>query len=295
MRRTGLFGAVMAAVVAGSAAMVAHGAGQKEQGGFISPDTPVRGHPDLTYADLVRSAVPDLATNTADGTLQGHLAKTFRHVAGHDYEGDQPDPVTLNLVEDQRIVVGGRRRIAILAELGPDPDRAYDTALLMLFDDSPRPKLLDAVDVGVDKDTSLSEHPILKLGPGDDALVTYSEHFNSNQTYANWLIVMARGDRLTLVDQFFALQEGFCGWRSEQDPTFSTRPDKGRPYWRIDVAVRDVITHEKEDCGDEKQPKAHVRVWRDAYRWNAAVGRYESSGALKRLDKINFDRVNAPD
>jgi hypothetical protein len=49
----------------------------------------VPGHPGVTYLDLLRQAIPDLAMNAADKQVEGHL-KSLRHIWGKQAEGDPP-------------------------------------------------------------------------------------------------------------------------------------------------------------------------------------------------------------
>ena len=83
----------------------------------------VPGHPGLTYADLIRQAVPDLAP-TADGRrFEGHFRAPPRPLAGEDFRGEPSQPAVLGFIEDKRILVGGRKRIALLADLGGKESR----------------------------------------------------------------------------------------------------------------------------------------------------------------------------
>ena len=255
-------------------------------------DAVVPGHPGVTYLALLRHLVPDLARTDPQAAgpaqIEGHLAKPLSHVAGADNGGDAPDPVVLGTVEMQRIKVGGRPRLLILADLGHSDDRVAGTSVLALFDDAPVPRLLDAVDVGMDRDTGFSERERLTLGPGDDAVVVYSEHFNSLQTYGFHTVVFARRDRLAMVAQVFTLSSRMCGWQRTEDPTFTVRPDPGRPYGQVSVAIRVAVTREPdEDCG-QPVPRASARTWRGAWRWDGRRGRWAGgSAALDRLDKQN--------
>lgn len=259
------------------------------------PDVPevrdaVPGHPGVTYLDLLRQAIPGLAENPADKNIEGHLAR-LRHLAGPKFAGDPPDPVTMDLVEDVRFKAGGRPRIAILADLGQAQDSTRGTAMLAIFDDAPKPKLLDAADVALDMNTSLDRVAKLALAPGDDALVTYSEHFNSNQAYGARLLAFLRGDKLRLIGVRTTFNDRACGFDRKEDPTFMARPDPGAPYARIDVVVAERLTRTGEDCGDQQVPRAYARTWRGGWRWNAAKARYEAIGGdLDRLDKLNEAR-----
>jgi hypothetical protein len=249
----------------------------------------VPGHPGVTYLDLIRQAAPGLATNRSTQQVEGHLAALPRHLAGKDFEGDPPDPLVLGLIEDQRIKEGGKPRIALLADFGPDTDRVQSATVLMLFDDAPRPKLLDAVDVGLDKESGFNEPAKLALGPGDDALVTYSEHFNSDQTYSGRLLVLVRHDRFRLIDRIFTLADRACGWDRTERPAFSVRP--GQPYGEIDVVVTEALKRSGETCGDDKIPKAYRRRWETVYRWNAGKGAFVAGpDGLSRLGALDEKR-----
>jgi hypothetical protein len=161
----------------------------------------------------------------------------------------------------------------------------------MLFDDAPRPKLLDVVDVGVDKNTGFDERPLIGMAPGDDALVTYSEHSNSNQSYMARLLILVRGDRFQLIDELSLFSDDGCGWRREEVPAFATKPARGSPYRELDVTVMETLKHPDEDCGDDKIPRAYSHIWRGAWRWDAHKGAFtERLHQLDRLDKLNEGR-----
>ena len=201
----------------------------------VHADDEIAGHPGLTYLNLINREVQDLAPSHGDsGELQGHLPNPPpRHIGGKTYEGETPDPVTLGFIEDQRIVAGGKRRMVILADLGPDPDSVQSKTLLLLFDDGPNPQLLDAVDVGLDKDTEFDEHtPKLSLGPDDDALITISEHSDADITFDGRNLLFVRHDRFEPIATFFVTNYQSCGWKQLETPSFAVHPDPGRPFRR---------------------------------------------------------------
>ncbi len=248
----------------------------------------VPGHGAVTYRDLLKQAVPDLAGNAEDKQVEGHLAKPLRHIAGGQNGGDPPDPIVIGLVEAVRIQAGGRPRLAILADLGHAEDSVAGVSMLALFDDAPTPHLLDAVDVAMDKDTSFSEHERLRLGTGHEALITYSEHFNTSQTYGFHTLVLVRHDRLALLEQVFTLSSRECGWQRTEDPTFTVRPDPHSPYGQLEVAVRVALTLDKTEGCDTPAPRPYVRTYRATYRWDARRQEFVTpSTQLKQLWKIN--------
>jgi hypothetical protein len=274
MRRVALLaGALLAMAAVGGRAGVVH------------PQDAVAGHPGVTYLDLARQLAPSLAMHDADHAIEGQFAHPPRHLAGKGYEGPPPDPLVLGFMEDERIVVGGKRRIVVLADFGHDPDRVQSATLLLLFDDAPTPKLLDTADVSIDQDTEFSDPAVLRLGPGDEGLVAYSEHDDADLTMGGYLLVSVAGDRLRMIDLFPVTSARLCGWEIIETPKFSSAPDPGHTLRRLDVAVSAVVTRSGDDaCGPVHMPRPQTRVFRASYHWNAARRRYQGdSSAFRRL------------
>jgi len=271
------------------AALLAAAAAARASPDLIDPTDAVPGHAGVTYLDLVREAVPDLAYNDADKAWEGHMAHPLRHAGGDSYHDDPPDPVTLTFIFDERIHVGGKPRIVLSIDLGYPEDTVESYTMLALYDDTlATPKLLDAVDIGLDKDTSFDEHAILPLGPGDDAIATYSEHFNSNQTYSGRLLLFPYRDHFQTIANLFTLSERMCGYEHDEIPAFTTRAVHGSPYREILLTVADTLTRNDEDCGDDHPPRPFHHAWHATYRWNAAKGRYVGDErGLAPLDKEN--------
>jgi hypothetical protein len=256
----------------------------------VSLADPVPGHAGMTYLDLLRQAAPDLRESDRDA--QGHLAAPLRHLAVKDFGGDLPDPVTVSQLEAVRIEVGGRPRLVVMADLGPSETSVQSNTLLALFDDAPKPRLLDVAAVGLDRLTSFGTPEKLRIGPGDEALITYSEHFNTSETYAGQLVIFVLNGRLTRLLQLFNLSDRECGWERTEAPSFASRPDPGRRYWRVEVTVREVMKVDRSaGCGEERMPRPYVRSWRATYRWDGARRRYVTvSTTLNRLDRLHRAR-----
>jgi hypothetical protein len=252
-------------------------------------------HPGLTYANLVRQAVPDLRLNTDGHQVEGHFKVPPRHLAGEAFQGEPSEPAVLGSIEDKRILVGGRKRIALLADLGGKEDRIEDLALLMLFDDEgATPKLLDAADVGIDRDTAFADQAVLPLGPGDSALVTWSEHVAADLTMGGYMIVSPVGDRLAMVARLPLTSEALCSWRAIETARFATASDPGRPLRRIEATVTVYISRTGQDgCNDERQPAAATHVFHATWRWNPQSRRFEPAastlGGLEALNKQLFE------
>jgi len=282
-------------VLGGVLATLAAAPAIADQGSLKAAGDTVPGHPGLTYADLVRQVAPDLRLNADDHQVEGHFKMPPRHLAGDVFQGEPSEPAVLGFIEDKRIQVGGKKRIALLADLGSKEGRIESFALLMLFDEEGgTPKLLDAADVGIDKDTGFADQAVLPLGPGDSALVTWSEHGAAGITMGGYMIVSPVGDRLAMVAQLPLTSESLCSWKAIETARFATAPDPGRPLHQIEATVTVRIDHTGEDgCNDERQPAAATHLFHAAWRWNPDSHRFEPAastlGGLEALNKQLFE------
>src|SRR5262249_31801773 len=163
-----------------------------------------------------------------------------------------------------------KKRIALLADLGGKEGRIEGLALLMLFDDEGRtPKLLDAADVGIDKDTGFADQAVLPLGPGDSALVTWSEHDDADLTMGGYQIVSPVGDYLAMVARLPLTSARLCSWTAIETARFATIPDPAGPLYRIETTATVRVDHTgQEGCNDERHPAAATHVFRATWRWN---------------------------
>ena len=271
------------------AALLAAGPAAAETGRLNSPGDFVTGHPGMDYLALVQIALPSVVLSPDTHMMQGHLpTPPPRHIAGHDYEGDPPDPVTLGNIEDERILVGGKPRIALLVDLGPDPDRVQGTMLLILMTDEPTPKVLDMADVAIDKDTVFAEQAVLKLGPGDDALVTWSEHDDADLTMGGYVLISTVGDHLALIGRIPLQSERLCAWSNIERVRFSTAPDPTGPYAQVVASIHADFKRSKDACGENGIPKVHAQTFRATWSWDPKSQTFlPTSDGLKQLGAFN--------
>ncbi|AZO10001.1 MULTISPECIES: hypothetical protein [unclassified Mesorhizobium] len=245
---------------------------------FPEPGAAIPGHPDVTYLDLAKMIVPD----------GGSQPVQIRHITGGD-EGGSPPPAAMPAAAVLTIWAGGKDRLVMLYDLGQSSDSAEGFAVLALYDLSGKPRLLDAANVAVDRSTSFREPAKLPLGAGDDAIVTMSTHFNSNQGYVGTLLIMVREDRFELIDAIYTFDENYCAYRRTQSLAFQTNAKK-RPYAAIKVTVTDATEPSDESC-DDTPPKAASHDISVTYRWDKAASHYKAdSDAFERLSAENEKR-----
>lgn len=126
----------------------------------VSPDDVLAASPNLTYLDLLRLLVPDIAKDAED--YVGHEMIEIRHAGGDGSAAQPEDPITVGTVS---AVALDTSHVLLLADLGQADDAAQGVAPLALFDTADgKPKLVDAVDVGFDRFTSPAEPALLDLG-----------------------------------------------------------------------------------------------------------------------------------
>jgi hypothetical protein len=290
MRRSAPLLAMLAALVAAPVAADPEPSLPMDPNRLVDAGDAVPDHPGMTYLDVIKLAVPSLALSPDDHRVEGRFEAPPRNVDGRAADGDPPDPLLLGSMEDRRILVGGHKRLVLLADLGAAADNAANTALMVLFDDEgPTPKVLDAADIVMDRYTGFTEQQngVLPIGEGASALVIYSEHADADLTLGHYMIVSPLGDHLTLIDRFDLTSENLCSWSGVEDAHFGTAPDPGHVYRRIEAQVKAVFKRSGEaGCNDEKRPKAATHRFHAAWRWNAAAGRFEPAPA-------NFDGLDA--
>ena len=271
-------------VLAGVLATLAAAPAIADQTLLKNADDIVSGHPGLTYGDLVRQAIPNLGLN-ADGhrskATSGHRRATWPAKSS----GEPSEPAVLGSIEDKRILVGGKKRIALLADLGGKESRIEGLALLMLFDDEgTTPKLLDAADVGIDKDTVLPTWRCCRWGlairrwsagqqqrgPDDGRL---------HDRFAGRRPPRHGGPAAAHLREAVQL-EGDRGGALRHCPRSGRGPSTDR-------GDRDGQDHHTghEGCNDERHPAAAIHVFHAVWRWNPASRRFEPAASFSATSK----------
>lgn len=255
--------------------------------GLAGLGDPVPGASSATFFDLARSFVTDLEPDGMGWTghaLDARLSKRL------DLETGWPQGLAIDGVETVTLGSGENQRLAVLFDFGPLSEEPLAPAILALYTSGGEPQLLDAVDVGLDRETGLVAPAVLDLGDGSQAIISESSHWNSNQTYRTTSIVLADANRLQSVDDILTLSQRYCGLNRLQEPVISAEPEKtgGRAAIRVEVKLRDEKI--EESCDTQETP-AEARTVSVLYRWNGATKTYEpDSQALKTLEDENEKR-----
>ncbi|RUT86974.1 MULTISPECIES: hypothetical protein [unclassified Mesorhizobium] len=246
------------------------------------------GRTDVTYLDLARMVIPDLAADK-HGFYRGGLPIEMRHIEGPDSGGSPPETSGFSNAAVLAIKAGGKDRLTMLFDLGDSPDSAEGYAVLALYDITAKPKLLDAVNVALDRGTYFREPGKLSVGANDDVLITMSAHFNSSQNYVITPLIMIRDDKFEPIDMIYTFDENLCAYSRKQDVAFQGIAD-GQPYAAIKVTVTDSTVLNGESC-DDTPPRPESHEISVTYHWDKKTSRYtKDSDALDKLAGENANR-----
>lgn len=252
----------------------------------------VPGHPGTSYSDLLKQIIPDLNIN--ENTATGHLVKPLRHIAA-DYGGELPASIAIGSLKVLTFMADGRMRIAILTDLGTVEAAVEQPTLLAVFDDGRLPKLLDAVDAGMDRDTSYGVPALLNIGRGNQALVTRSTHFNSNETFEITAMMILHGSRLKLVDTFFTYGVRTCNEEIRQLLTLEERPaGNANTYSDILATIEENSTLTGETCDGETPQEAVFDSTSAIYRWDTKTHNFVAvSDALEKFQRRAAEKMSS--
>lgn len=254
--------------------------------GYVYLGDPVPGQAGRTYFDLARAIVTDLAMEGDVGI--GEVVIPVRHIVD-GYGGRPPARVELRGLETVPFRGEAHEATLVLVNLGWSDDRVEPTAILATFDDQLR--LVDAVDVGMDRDVGLHGQPFA-ISKWNEAIAVYSAHHNSSQSYEQYALVFFRNGRFQLVDSFGLFGDHRCGQSQYQSIAFATTPEEGDGFWPITATVKETLSVDlTATCEDMDYDEPFERSTSVTYRWDDLREAYErESDALETLSESNSER-----
>ena len=242
----------------------------------------------IKYADLVKLLFADFSEDERTATRTIPL----RHVSGdHEeisltghFEPDRLDALTIRDKRGPIVIV--QLDLAIDNDLSPTV-YAGEASILAAFRLSPRPRLVDALDIKTDRWTEfVAAKPVLPIGRNQDAVVLVNNHFNSSQDYDIITAFFVDRNRLKPMFDMFLLNSRGCGATIDETFTFSTLPDPGKEYFKVAVKIQ--VKRQRDDPNCVPRKRGYSRYYRGTYVWNRAAGEFRLTGGnLALFDKFN--------
>lgn len=259
-----------------------HPAAAEDEIAFFTPGDPVLDHPAVTYADLIKQVVPDFGLN-ANSDWVGTLPDGIRHIDGPDTVGEKPEELKIGNVDVRQLEADGHKNLWVMADLNGGGMLGMYT-LLMVFDDSASPKLLDAAEVDTDQLTGFLGAQ-LRISARDEAITVDSEHSNSSQTYQDQSLLFVYRGKLARLAEFFAFGTRTCTYSQTEFVEVTATPN-GKGFWPIRIVNTRSIARfaESDECPDAKDSDYRRTTYTAVYKWNAKTGRYETRS--KELDRL---------
>lgn len=253
-------------------------------------NTAVPNQPGVTYFDLLVQLVPDLVAN--ETLVSGQDMAPLRHIRGPEYNWDMPETITIDLIRAQPYQAEGKPIILLMADIGRPEDFAEAPALLAAFRDTNPPVLLDAVDVGMGRLTDFDVSAVVSIGKGSQAMVTSSQHFNSNENHTIDALIYMRGGKFELIDTFFLHGVRGCGLEQWQDLSVEGQPATPGSYGDIKVTVTDARELVDDACDEVQTGPTFSRAVTVIYKWDADKKAFVAgSDAIKQLEKETAARL----
>jgi hypothetical protein len=258
--------------------------------GAAGLDTAIPDHPGVTAFGLMKLVVTDLALDGNGGAV-GHTAVPFAHIHGKDQTGAPAETINLDGSKfDLMAIPGDPSRILLLADLGPQDGFVADAQALALIALAPTPRLLDVVEVGMDRVTVFGEKvKPLMLAPRVPLILIENGHDDSDQDFTTVEMMFIRGDRFQWIGDFTTLDEEVCDYKRLEPWRLWALPDAG-PYPALHVSVVERVTLTGADgCGDRaKVRRPRVTSYNANYRWDRSAQRFTTqSPDIRKLAKEN--------
>ncbi|HWS54921.1 MAG TPA: hypothetical protein VN228_12370 [Pyrinomonadaceae bacterium] len=247
----------------------------------------------VTYLDLVRLVFP--------GAEGGEPARATRSIPLSHADGDYADKtfegaMSVDYVERVFIRGGGERLAALLIHVSPAPAESTPPAgggdlngsfnwggiaVLAVYRLTPAPRLLGALDVRGDRETSLWEaHPVTPLGARDSGVWFVNAHHNAGEEYRAYGLAAYVAGRLKPVLARAPMLHGWRGCRRAVTPRAAVETSARRGSARRDLTfvVGETVERFAEDCRS-RVGRLRRRTSRNLFRWDARRGLYEARGA----------------
>ncbi len=242
---------------------------------YLDPSDPVVSGKPPTYADLALQFAPGLGKTPIDTT---ELEKLPNLVG--DTEPEEIETVAFGSVERMDLTLDGKPLMLLLYDLGSAEGTVASVSVLALYDMTGTPKLMDALNIGLDRETSFSEQSYLPVSDGLGVAVVRNSHHNAGEEFLQTSLIGLWGGKLHEVETVLSMT-----WLTGAEdittiPRFAVVPGKQAFDASFD------ITHKvcDEECSDGGEPTVTNSRITARYSWDPAKGQFVRPA--KALDGI---------
>jgi len=247
--------------------------------GYIGENDVVSESSETTYFDLALQFAPGLANTPSDG----RALSAIRHIGGEELPATIASP-SIGGIDRIDIRQAGKPRMLLLFDFGQADDAAESINVLALYDMTGTPRLLDAMNVGLDRENSFLEPGFIALSPNFGMAFVRNSHHNAGEEYLQSSLIGIWDGKLHNVDTVFSMS-----WLTgEEDLTVRPSFAPAKDTLALDATFSITRKHCDGTCvQDPDYPSITERV-KTRYRWDAAVGKFV------RPEKA-YDRIPLPD
>jgi hypothetical protein len=252
-------------------------------------EAPVTQGSPTTYFDLLKLIFPDLyqITKEAPDAIATQTA-LIRHIDRDYAETSLEGNIKFTSFTVSAIHSQNRPLLLLLIdttiETKIDGNPNIDTySLLALFQNGRPPKLLDLLDIKTDHLNGFwTENPIIKLNPGNEAVLVYSNHFNTNQNYTIVRMLSVERNHLEQICDVFSFDYKTQCETFRSKPVFWTVPDAAHDYPKVVAAVNLKMESNPKEC--KPRITGYTKSFRAEFQWDNVKKQYkETSGNLEKL------------
>ncbi len=232
----------------------------------------VPGHPGLTYEALLRLFIPHM-------DQAGRGAWVTPGIAGlRGIDGETLDETSFSFTTLQTLSFDDEgRRILLVLLIGDTADGIFSAPLAAYDMSDATPKLIDFVDAGLDRGTTLGA--TLALSDAARGFTIRGAHHNSSESYELVQLAMLQDEAIVPVLRQMTYSVQACAWEMTQTLSLEARPDAPTAWRAIVVSVTEKVALTGADCGDsgEAVRESGERVLIDIFRWDADTNAYASA------------------
>jgi len=267
-------------LAAGALALLASfaGAGAAEIG------DPAPGLAGVTYFDLVKLLIPDLAPDGRGGA-SGSLLLPRRSLDMPGAKSQNPVIAAPRAISPLDLPASGRQ-LAFVVELAPAQGADDTSAILELVDVQREIRLLDAVQLNDETSNPPKIAVLGELAERAPLLALTSERTAAGGRIATTELAFVRDGRFAPLGGFSTLSESGCGFRRSQSAEI--RPTgTPSPYRAVEVRIVNRVAA-AEGCRDKPKLRPGEKSYATTFVWSRAAQRFQPSNS----DLVLLERDN---